>query len=158
MAISTDNIRRKRADASCVKQSGTLKYVVHILGGTVSNKYRHHHYYDTSRYVVYVLGEAVSKTYRCLPESRNYQHVEHYRGLKLPPRRQLEMFAQRFDNCRYTVVVVVMSFQGQVNPQVGHEIPGAEEGPDDPVDTNTTPADSEKCCESDTNPTYATDS
>ena len=38
-----DNIRRKQVDTSCVKQSDIPKYVVHVLGGAVSKKYRQHH-------------------------------------------------------------------------------------------------------------------
>ena len=37
MAISNDTIRRKRVDISFVKQSGTLKYDVHVMGA-VSKK------------------------------------------------------------------------------------------------------------------------
>ena len=93
-------------DTSCVKQSdspGTLH----------TNREESDHrnaditdYYETpNKYVVDVpvLGGAVSKTYIRLPESRNHCHAitAHYRGLKLPPRRQLEFFAQRFDNYIY---------------------------------------------------------
>ena len=36
----------------------------------------------------------------------------------------------------------VQGYQGEVNPQLGREIPGRRGGPDDAVDTGTTRADS----------------
>ena len=61
---------------SCVEHSDTPKYVVHVLGGAVSKKYRQqHYYYDMPKYIVDILEGAVSKTDRRLPESINHRHV-----------------------------------------------------------------------------------
>ena len=38
-----DNIRRKQVGISCVKQSGTPKYVVYVLREAVSKKYIQQH-------------------------------------------------------------------------------------------------------------------
>ena len=69
---SNYNVRRKQVDTSCVKQSDKPTYGANVLGGAVSKKNRHQHYYDTPKYVAYVLGRPVSKAYRRLPESQNY--------------------------------------------------------------------------------------
>ena len=76
------------------------KYVGHVLDQINTDNSAND--YDTPKYVVDVLGRVVSKTNRRLPESRNRRHVITclYCGLKLSPRRQLEVFVQRFDNCR----------------------------------------------------------
>ena len=37
------DIKKKQVGTSCVKQSDTPKYVIHVLGGVVSNKYRQQH-------------------------------------------------------------------------------------------------------------------
>ena len=75
MAISNDSIRKKPVDTFCVKQSGTPKYIVHLLRGAASKKYRQEYDYDTPKYVIHVLGGAVSKTYRRLPDSRKYRKI-----------------------------------------------------------------------------------
>ena len=43
---SNDSIRRKQVGTSYVNQSYTLKYVVHVLGGAVSKKYKYQHCSD----------------------------------------------------------------------------------------------------------------
>ena len=51
-----------------VKQSDKPKYVAHVFGRAVSNKYTRQHYnYDTPKYVAYILGGDVSKRYRRFP-------------------------------------------------------------------------------------------
>ena len=58
-----------------MKQSDKPKYIAHVLGGTISMKYRQYHCYDTPKHVVHELRGAVSKIYRRLPESISYRHV-----------------------------------------------------------------------------------
>ena len=100
-------------DSSYAKQPDKPKSVARVLGGAVSKNYRHH-CYDTSKYAVHVLGGAVSKTYRRFPESRVYRYI-----ITTLSRTQV---------VTAEVAISFQSYQGEVNPQVGHEIPGAEEG------------------------------
>ena len=74
----------------------------------------------------------MSKTKRRLPESGNHRHIiaDIIAGSSCHRGGKIEIFVQRFDTVDKTAVVLEASFQGyqgEVNPQVGHKTPGAEE-------------------------------
>ena len=88
-------------------------------------RHRKHPRHDTDDPMLLPSGPFVFAAYD--PSSK---YKRHYHGLRLPTRRQLELFVHRFDNSKKTAVVVAMTlkdYQGEVNPEVELKLSGAEE-------------------------------
>ena len=113
-----------------------------IKNTTIKTYCLRHCYQGTPKRAVHAEGGAVSIHTKVkyentdITDARNHRHVitSLVLGLKLSPRRQVEIFVPSFNLCTQTEAVVVgMSFQGnqgEVAPLVGvgHEIPGADNG------------------------------